>query len=83
MGRTSRSKLSEGPQESGPTKLFRDLLTQRTKSGITPSEIARRMGISRQQVYGMETGRGGDPSSRTLEKYAKAIGVRIVVIGKY
>lgn len=82
MGRTSRLKLSEEQPNPEPTKLFRDLLRQRIKSGLTPSEVARRMGISRQQMYGMETGRAGDPSARTLERYAKAIGVRITVVGK-
>ena len=69
---------------SGPhmTRLFQALLRLRRKKGITPSEVAARMGISRQQVYGMETGRSGDPSARTLERYAKAIGARIVVVEK-
>lgn len=40
------------------------------------------MGVSRQQVYEMETGRSGDPTARTLERYAKAIGVHIVVVEK-
>ena len=54
----------------------------RRKSGISPSEVARRMGISRQQVYGMETGQSGDPTARTLERYAKAIGASIIVVEK-
>lgn len=40
------------------------------------------MGISRQQVYTMETGRDGDPTARSLERYAKAIGVKIVIVDK-
>lgn len=82
MGRISHSKSSEEPREQQPTKLFLDLLRLRRKADISPSEVARRMGISRQQVYGMETGQSGDPSARTLERYAKAIGARIVVTMK-
>ncbi len=80
MGRGSKSKLSE--EQPAPTKLFRDLLNFRIKSGLDPSEVARRMGVPRQRVYGMETGRDGDPSSRTLERYAKAIGAEIHVTKK-
>lgn len=83
MGKlSSRSKSSsddEGPQV---TKLVLDLVRLRQKANLTSSEVARRMGISRQQVYGMETGRGGDPSSRTVERYAKAIGAKILLRGR-
>lgn len=74
--RSGSSQDAEGPQVS---RLVQDLVRLRRKAGLTSSEVARRMGISRQQVYGIETGRGGDPSSRTMERYAKAIGVRILV----
>lgn len=79
-GTGSQSGSSGAREDRPPTKLFRDLLKLRRSQGISPSEIARRMGMSRQQVYGMESGQSGDPSARTLERYAKAIGVRIVVV---
>lgn len=74
--RSGSSQDVEGPQVS---RLVQDLVRLRRKAQLTSSEVARRMGISRQQVYGIETGRGGDPSSRTMERYAKAIGARILV----
>lgn len=49
------------------------------KLKMTQSEVARKMGVSRQQVYNIETGRQGCPSIATLEKYAKAVGARIIV----
>ncbi len=83
MGKSSSPpKSSEESAERQITRLLRDLVRYRRKKDLRPSEIARRMGISRQQVYGIETGRGGDPSARTLERYAKAIGVRIIVVDR-
>jgi transcriptional regulator with XRE-family HTH domain len=64
------------------TQLLKSLVRLRRKKDLRPSEVARRMGITRQQVYGLETGRNGDPSARTLERYAKAIGAKIVVVEK-
>lgn len=37
------------------------------------------MGVTRQQVYNIETGRQGYPSILTVERYAKAIDAHIVV----
>ncbi len=37
------------------------------------------MGVSRQQVYNMETGRQGHPSILTVERYARAVGARVVI----
>lgn len=61
------------------TKILKTLIQLRRKRDITQSEVARKMGVSRQQVYNIESGRQGDPSARTLERYAKAIGARLVV----
>jgi DNA-binding phage protein len=46
------------------------------------SEIARKMGVSRQQVYNIETGRQGHPSILTVERYARAVGARLMVISR-
>jgi DNA-binding phage protein len=43
-------------------------------------EAARKMGVSKQHLFNVETGYSGDPSIKTVERYAKAIGVRLVVI---
>ena len=37
------------------------------------------MGVTRQQVYNIETERQGHPSIVTVERYAKAIGARVIV----
>lgn len=46
---------------------------------MTASEAARRMGVSRQQVYNVENATQGCPTLETVERYAKAVGARIVV----
>lgn len=51
----------------------------REESGLRQSEIARRMGISRQGLYKLQ--KNADKAGiRTLAKYAKACGVRKIVI---
>lgn len=61
------------------TKVLKTLIRLRSQR-MTASEMARRMGVSRQQVYNIESGRQGHPSIKTLEKYAKAVGAKIVVV---
>lgn len=61
------------------TKVMRDLVKLRRKT-MTASELARKMGVTRQQVYNVETGRMGHPSILTVERYAKALGAKIKVI---
>lgn len=39
------------------------------------------MGVSRQQVYNVENSTQGVPSIDTVERYAKAIGARLKVVG--
>ncbi len=60
------------------TKVMKDLIRVR-RSRMTASEAARGMGVSRQQVHNIESGNSGDPSAKTLERYAKAVGAKIVV----
>ena len=47
---------------------------------MTASDAARKMGVARQQIFNVESGYQGDPSIRTVERYAKAIGARITII---
>jgi transcriptional regulator with XRE-family HTH domain len=61
------------------TRILKELVKLRRKRNLTPSEVARKMGVSRQQIYNIESGLQGDPSSRTLERYAKAIGAKVIV----
>lgn len=61
------------------TKILKTLIRLRRKNQMTQSDVARKMKVSRQQVYNIESGRQGDPSARTLERYAKAIGARLIV----
>jgi transcriptional regulator with XRE-family HTH domain len=47
---------------------------------MTAAEAARKMGVSRQQVYNIENATQGAPSIVTVERYAKAIGARLKVV---
>ena len=46
------------------------------------ADVARRMGVSRQQINNTENLRQGYPSIRTVERYAKAVGAKILVIDR-
>lgn len=60
------------------TKVMRDLVRIRKRT-MKASDVARKMGVSRQQVYNIETCRQGHPTILTVERYAKAIGARLRV----
>lgn len=61
------------------TKVMKALIRVRRKR-MTASEAARKMKVSRQQVHNIESGNCGDPSILTIERYAKAIGAKVVVV---
>lgn len=64
-----------------PTMVMRRLVRLRRKK-MTASEAARRMKVSRQQIFNIETEYQGAPSILTVERYAKAIGAKVVVLDR-
>ena len=54
------------------------LIIARTKSHLTQEEVALRMGTSRTAVARLEGGKG-NPSVKTLRRYAHATGTRLRV----
>lgn len=46
---------------------------------MAAAEAARRMGVSRQQIYNLENMRQGSPSLASVERYAWAVGAKVVV----
>lgn len=59
-------------------RIMRELVQIRSDR-MTASEAARRMGVSRQQIYNLENGTQGAPSVTSIERYAHAVGARILV----
>lgn len=57
-------------------------LVRLRRKKMTASEAARRMGVTRQQVYNIESEYQGAPSILTVERYAKAVGARLVVLDR-
>lgn len=57
-------------------------LVRLRRKKMTASEAARRMGVTRQQVYNIESEYQGAPSILTVERYAKAVGARVVVLDR-
>lgn len=54
------------------------LLTMRQKAGLTQEEIAQRMGTQKSNISRLEKG-NGNPSWKTLEKYAHACGFDVTM----
>ena len=52
------------------------LIEARTRAGLTQEQVAQRMKTTQAVVARLEGG-GSKPSTRTLEKYAKATGNRL------
>ena len=59
-------------------ELARELITARTRAGLTQSELAERMHTTQSTIARLESGRTL-PSMRTLTRYAEATGSRAVV----
>ncbi len=65
--------------ELGPEfELARSLIEARTRAGLTQAQLARRMKTTQSVVARLESGRVR-PSTRTLEKVARATGTRLKI----
>ena len=58
--------------------LARALIEARTNAGLTQAQLAERMQTSQSAVARLESGRT-QPSTRTLEKFAQAAGMRLKI----
>jgi len=58
--------------------IARELISARTRAGLSQAELAERMGTSPSTIARLEISRTL-PSLRTLERYARATGSRAVV----
>ena len=54
------------------------LIAARARAGLTQDEVARRMGTTQAVIARLESGRV-KPSTRTLERFAKATGSRLKI----
>jgi ribosome-binding protein aMBF1 (putative translation factor) len=54
------------------------LIEARAKAGLTQAQVAHRMKTTQAVIARLEGG-GSKPSTRTLEKYAKATGTRLKI----
>lgn len=54
------------------------LIDARGRAGLTQAQVAKRMNTTQTAIARLETGRA-KPSTRTLERYARATGHRLVI----
>ena len=56
--------------------LIDQLITMRTKAGLTQEDVAKKLGTNKSNISRLERGRS-NPSWATLSKYAAACGFRV------
>ncbi|MDD2535392.1 MAG: helix-turn-helix transcriptional regulator [Macromonas bipunctata] len=59
-------------------EIARELIAARARADLTQGEVAERMGTTQSVIARLESGKR-QPSMRTLQRYAHAIGCRAVV----
>jgi len=60
-------------------RLIREMLSARSKSGLTQEAVAELMGTTKSAVSRLESGGKHVPSIITLKKYAKAVGCNLEI----
>ena len=61
----------------------RTLAEQRTRLGLTRTEVAQRMGVSAEQVAAIERAEPGTTDVRTLAGYVQALGGRLEIAAEF
>lgn len=59
--------------------LVRELISARSRAGLTQEEVARSMGTTKSAVSRLEAMGKHSPSVTTLEKYARAVGCQVEI----
>lgn len=59
--------------------LVRELLTARSRAGLTQEDVARSMGTTKSAVSRLEAAGKHSPSVTTLKRYAKAVGCQVEI----
>jgi ribosome-binding protein aMBF1 (putative translation factor) len=59
--------------------LVKAMIEARTRAGLTQQQLAERMATTQAVVARLENG-GSKPSTRTLERFAKATGTRLRIV---
>jgi DNA-binding XRE family transcriptional regulator len=59
--------------------LVRELLSARSRAGLTQEEVAQSMGTTKSAVSRLETTGKHSPSVTTLKRYAKAVGCEVEI----
>lgn len=60
----------------GEFSLIDQLISMRTKAGLTQEDVAKKLGTNKSNISRLERGRS-NPSWETLSKYAAACGFRV------
>lgn len=75
---TDPGTRSEYEAMSNEFDMARELISARSRAGLTQGEVAERMGTTQSVIARLESGRCA-PSLRTVQRYANALGCRAMV----
>lgn len=59
--------------------LVRELLTARSRAGLTQEQVAQSMGTTKSAISRLEAAGKHSPSVATLKKYAEAVGCQVEI----
>ena len=75
-----REGFREAYEELGDEyALVRELLTARSRAGLTQEAVAERMGTTKSAVSRLEASGKPSPTVTTLKKYAQAVGCEVEI----
>jgi ribosome-binding protein aMBF1 (putative translation factor) len=63
----------------GPSPIFAELKAARERRGLSLTDLAERSGLERAMVSRLENGKIHNPTLDTLDRYARALGLRVAM----
>jgi len=63
----------------GPAPIFAELKAARERRGLSLTDVAEQSGLERAMVSRLENGKIHNPTLETLDRYARAVGMRLAM----
>jgi DNA-binding Xre family transcriptional regulator len=77
--RPSIARLVAEGEILGPSPIFAELKAARERRGLSLTDAAERSGLERAMVSRLENGKIHNPTLETLDRYARAVGLRVAM----
>jgi transcriptional regulator with XRE-family HTH domain len=77
--RPSLARLVAEGEILGPSPIFAELKAARERRGLSLTDVAEASGLERAMVSRLENGKIHNPTLETLDRYARAVGLRVAM----